>query len=53
MCGGYPLALGLVAARAAAAPHLRLADTVAELHDLGLDALASDDPTASLPAVLS
>ncbi|NUT51585.1 MAG: tetratricopeptide repeat protein [Saccharothrix sp.] len=53
MCGGYPLALGLVAARAAAAPHLGLADIVPELRDLDLDALDSDDPTASLPAVLS
>ncbi|EWC59850.1 transcriptional regulator, SARP family [Actinokineospora spheciospongiae] len=53
LCGGFPLALGLIAARAAAEPHLPLADAVGELHALGLDALDSEDPTASLPAVLS
>lgn len=53
LCGGHPPALGLVAARVAAAPHLRLADTVAELRDLGLDSLDTDDLAASLPAVLS
>ncbi|MCR6487839.1 NB-ARC domain-containing protein [Amycolatopsis sp. OK19-0408] len=53
LCGGFPLALGLIAARAAADPRLPLVDTVAELRDLGLDAFDSDDPTASLPAVLS
>lgn len=52
-CGRFPLALGLVAARAAADPRSPLRDIVAELHDLGLDALDSDDPSASLPAVLS
>jgi DNA-binding SARP family transcriptional activator/Flp pilus assembly protein TadD len=52
-CGRFPLALGLVAARAAADPRSPLRDIVAELHALGLDALDSDDPTASLPAVLS
>jgi TIR domain/NB-ARC domain len=53
LCGGFPLALGLTAARAIADPHLPLADTVADLHALGLDALDSEDPTASLPTVLS
>ncbi|MEV4315306.1 tetratricopeptide repeat protein [Actinocrispum sp. NPDC049592] len=53
LCGGFPLALGLIAARAAAEPHLPLAETVAALRGLGLDALDSDDPSASLPAVLS
>ena len=53
LCGGFPLALGLVAARAVADPHLPLRDTVAELRTLGVAALDSEDPTASLPAVLS
>jgi DNA-binding SARP family transcriptional activator/tetratricopeptide (TPR) repeat protein len=53
LCGGLPLALGLIAARAAADPHLPLGDVVAEFHTLGVDALDSEDPTASLPTVLS
>jgi DNA-binding SARP family transcriptional activator/tetratricopeptide (TPR) repeat protein len=52
LCGGFPLALGLITARAADS-HLPLGDTVAELRTLGLEALDSEDPTASLPAVLS
>ncbi|HWO63680.1 MAG TPA: BTAD domain-containing putative transcriptional regulator [Umezawaea sp.] len=52
LCGGYSLALGLVAARAH--PHVPLTDIVAELRELGLDALSdTDDPSGSLPAVLS
>ncbi|MBW4721522.1 AfsR/SARP family transcriptional regulator [Saccharothrix obliqua] len=53
LCGGFPLALGVIAARAATDHHLPLADTVAELREYGLDALDDTDPTASLPAVLS
>ncbi|MGW4065002.1 ATP-binding protein [Amycolatopsis sp. NPDC004747] len=53
LCGGFPLALGLVAARVAATPRLPLRETAAELRDLGLAALDSAEPTASLPAVLS
>jgi DNA-binding SARP family transcriptional activator/tetratricopeptide (TPR) repeat protein len=53
LCGGFPLALGLIAARAAADPHLPLRDVVAELRTLGLHALDSDDHAASLPSVLS
>lgn len=53
LCGGFPLALGLVSARVAADAHLPLRDIVADLRTLGLAALDSDDPTASLPAVLS
>lgn len=53
LCGGLPLALGLIAARITADPHLPLADILAELRALGMDALDSDDPTASLPTVLS
>ncbi|MFD6067261.1 tetratricopeptide repeat protein [Amycolatopsis lurida] len=52
LCGGFPLALGLIAARIRSRPDL-LYDLVAELRDLGLDALDSDDPNASLPTVLS
>ncbi|MEU4806417.1 tetratricopeptide repeat protein [Actinosynnema sp. NPDC023587] len=52
LCGGFPLALGLIAARIRTRPHL-LHDIAAELRDLGLDALDSDDPDASLPTVLS
>jgi tetratricopeptide (TPR) repeat protein len=53
LCGGFPLALGLIAARTAADPHLPLRDTIAELRALGVDALDSEDPTASLSTVLS
>ena len=53
LCGGFPLALGLIAARGAADPHLPLRDIVVELRSFGLKALDSDDPTASLPTVLS
>jgi DNA-binding SARP family transcriptional activator/tetratricopeptide (TPR) repeat protein len=52
-CGRFPLALGLIAARAAADPRLPLRDIVAELRVLGPAALDSEDPTASLPAALS
>ncbi|MCP2247401.1 AfsR/SARP family transcriptional regulator [Lentzea aerocolonigenes] len=52
LCGGLPLALGLVAARIRSQPDL-LHDLVTELRDLGLAALDSDDPDASLPTVLS
>lgn len=52
LCGGLPLALGLIAAHIRTHPGL-LDDLAAELRDLRLDALDSDDPHASLPAVLS
>jgi hypothetical protein len=48
-----PLALGLIATRITADTQLPLTDIATELHALGLDALDSDDPTASLPTVLS
>ncbi|MEV0679402.1 BTAD domain-containing putative transcriptional regulator [Actinosynnema sp. NPDC050436] len=51
LCGGFPLALGLIAARL---HHSTPAEVVAELRDSGLDALDdTDDLAASLPAVLS
>ncbi|MEU4523448.1 helix-turn-helix transcriptional regulator [Amycolatopsis sp. NPDC024027] len=54
LCGRYPLALAIVAARAhAAGADIPLAEFTAELREPGLDALDDNDPTASLPAVLS
>jgi tetratricopeptide (TPR) repeat protein len=52
-CGGLPLALSIVAGRARTHSHLPLDTFAAELREVGLDALDDDDPTASLPAVLS
>ncbi|WP_410667509.1 BTAD domain-containing putative transcriptional regulator [Amycolatopsis sp. cmx-4-68] len=53
LCGGFPLALSIVAAHAHIRAHRSLAALADELRDHGLGALADDDPTASLPAVLS
>ncbi|MEV0615387.1 BTAD domain-containing putative transcriptional regulator [Nonomuraea sp. NPDC050404] len=53
LCKGLPLALSIIAARAAAQPRRSLMGLVAELRDEGLDALDDNDPSASLPAVLS
>ncbi|MEU8633189.1 BTAD domain-containing putative transcriptional regulator [Amycolatopsis sp. NPDC048633] len=52
-CGGFPLALGIVAGQAATRPHTPLAGLVDELDESGLSALDGVEPTASLPAVLS
>lgn len=52
LCAGFPLALGLIAAQIRTHSDL-LENLVTDLHELGLDALDSDDPTASLPTVLS
>ncbi|MBM7773934.1 tetratricopeptide (TPR) repeat protein [Actinokineospora baliensis] len=49
LCRGLPLALGLVVAKL----RVPLAGTVAELRELGLEALDSEEPRASLPTVLS
>ncbi|MFE9748211.1 ATP-binding protein [Saccharothrix saharensis] len=51
LCGGFPLALGLIAARVRLGLPLR--EAVDELRDLGPDALDAADPAASLSAVLS
>jgi DNA-binding SARP family transcriptional activator/tetratricopeptide (TPR) repeat protein len=53
LCCGFPLALSIVAARAQLRPDLRLGVLAGELRDAGLQAFADDDPTASLPTVLS
>jgi DNA-binding SARP family transcriptional activator/predicted transcriptional regulator len=53
LCGGFPLALSIIAGRAHTHPRLTLTALAAELRDSALDALDDTDPTASLPAVLS
>jgi tetratricopeptide (TPR) repeat protein len=50
-CGGYALALGIVAGRATMNPLTPLARLAEELNTLS--ALDDDEPTVSLPAVLS
>ncbi|MEU5692817.1 BTAD domain-containing putative transcriptional regulator [Actinosynnema sp. NPDC020468] len=52
LCGGFPLALGIVAGHARVHERLPLAESVAALREFGLDAL-DDDPAAGLPTVLS
>jgi DNA-binding SARP family transcriptional activator/tetratricopeptide (TPR) repeat protein len=53
LCGRYPLALAIMSRHACTRPHIPLAEFAAELRDLGLDALDHEDPTVSLPTVLS
>ncbi|WP_367130400.1 tetratricopeptide repeat protein [Saccharothrix sp. HUAS TT1] len=53
LCKGLPIALSVIAGRAVARPHVPLADFAIELRDFGLAALEDDDPTVSLPAILS
>jgi DNA-binding SARP family transcriptional activator/tetratricopeptide (TPR) repeat protein len=53
LCGGFPLALTILAGHAQTRPRLPLAALAAELRGHGLGALAGADPVASLPAVLS
>ncbi|MFI6025846.1 AfsR/SARP family transcriptional regulator [Amycolatopsis magusensis] len=53
MCGGFPLALSIVASQLHTRPSANVAAMAAELREAGLDALDAPDPTASLPAALS
>ncbi|KAA2253908.1 tetratricopeptide repeat protein [Solihabitans fulvus] len=53
LCGGLPLALGIIAGRANIHPRVPLAEFAAELREIGLEALEDEDPSASLPAALS
>ncbi|GHG42692.1 MULTISPECIES: AfsR/SARP family transcriptional regulator [Amycolatopsis] len=53
LCGGYPLALSIVAGHATTYPDRPLAALVTEMRDRGVGALADEDPIASLPTVLS
>jgi tetratricopeptide (TPR) repeat protein len=52
LCGGFPLALGLIVARIRTDSDL-LEEIVTDLRGLGLDVLDSEDSDASLPTVLS
>jgi DNA-binding SARP family transcriptional activator len=51
-CGGFPLALGIVAGRAHTDPDVSLTELAADLRS-GITALDDEDPSTSLPAVLS
>jgi DNA-binding SARP family transcriptional activator len=52
LCGGLPLALSVIAARASMRPDVPLSGFAAELRDLGLRAL-DEDPGAGISTVLS
>ena len=53
LCGGFPLALSIVAGQAQSHPEFSLAMLTDELRESRLAALDDDDPAASLPSVLS
>lgn len=53
LCGGYPLALSIIAGRVHTCPGTSLSALTAELRESLLDVLDEGDPVASLPAVLS
>lgn len=52
LCGGFPLALSIIAGRVHTCPGLSLTAIAAELRE-SLDVLDEGDPVASLPTVLS
>ena len=53
LCAGLPLALSIVAARAAINPHLPLTCLTADLHQARLDALTTGDGATDIRAVFS
>lgn len=53
LCGGFPLALSIIAGRVHTYPRASLPAVAAELRESLLDVLDEGDPVASLPAVLS
>lgn len=53
LCGGFPLALSIIAGRAHLDPQLSLYEVADELRRDALDVLDDADPAASLPAALS
>ncbi|WP_367130155.1 tetratricopeptide repeat protein [Saccharothrix sp. HUAS TT1] len=53
LCGGFPLAAAIIAGRAGADHRSPLGAIAEELRELGVEALDSDDPGASLATVLS
>ncbi|MCM4084296.1 AfsR/SARP family transcriptional regulator [Paractinoplanes hotanensis] len=55
LCGGLPLALAVVGARALARPGFRLSAVAGELHETqgSLDGFDSDDPESDLRAIFS
>ncbi len=53
LCGGFPLALSIIAGRVHTCPGSSLPALAAELRESLLDVLDESDPVASLPAVLS
>lgn len=53
LCGGFPLALSIVAGRAHTEQDRPLAALAANLRDAGLHAFDDDEPAAALPTVLS
>jgi DNA-binding SARP family transcriptional activator/tetratricopeptide (TPR) repeat protein len=52
-CAGLPLAVAIVAARAAARPQPSLSTLAGKLRDVGLDALSAGDPASDLRCVFS
>lgn len=53
LCGGFPLALSIVAGRAHTEPDRPLAALAADLRNAGLHAFDDDEPAAALATVLS